>query len=49
MAKKRQGALREATKDLLFELDNAIELKEKELAALKSEKLLLEKKLMEDG
>jgi hypothetical protein len=46
--KKRQGALREATKELISNLVDTIDIKEKELAALKYEKGLLEKKLLED-
>jgi hypothetical protein len=46
--KKRQGKLREATKELIAELDDVITLKEKELGQLKYEKSLLEKKLIEE-
>jgi hypothetical protein len=47
--KKRQGTLKEATKTLIEALDDTIYDKEKELTSLKAEKLLLEKKLLEEA
>jgi len=47
MSFKRTGALKQATQDLIEKLDDVIEVKEKEVEALKAERKMLQKKLEE--